>query len=106
MWGIFGMPLKRAIWNTLGLHAVLTTCMRFSSVSDGACVAVCLFLSTGSHVRIHIHASCCCITGCPTKTSSAQNSALRWGRVGACYSSDVPRQSKKTTYFVPYCGAC
>ena len=23
--GIFGKPLKRAIWNTLGLHAVLTT---------------------------------------------------------------------------------
>ena len=20
MWGIFGKPLKRAIWNTLGLH--------------------------------------------------------------------------------------
>ena len=34
MWGIFGKPLKRAIWNTLGLHAVLTTCLRFSSVSD------------------------------------------------------------------------
>ena len=25
MWGIFGKPLKTAIWNTLGLHAVLTT---------------------------------------------------------------------------------
>ena len=25
MWGIFGKPLKRAIWNTLGLHAVLTS---------------------------------------------------------------------------------
>ena len=34
MWGIFGKPLKRAIWNTLGLHAVLTTCLRFSSVLD------------------------------------------------------------------------
>ena len=34
-WGIFGNPLKRAIWNTLGLHAVLTTCLIFSSVSDG-----------------------------------------------------------------------
>ena len=34
MWGIFGKPLKRAIWNTLGLHAVLTTCSRFSSVWD------------------------------------------------------------------------
>ena len=35
MWSIFGKPLKRAIWNILGLHAVLTTCSRFSSVSDG-----------------------------------------------------------------------
>ena len=35
MWGRFGKPLKRAIWNTLGLHAVLTTCSRFSSISDG-----------------------------------------------------------------------
>ena len=26
MWGIFGKPLKRAIWNTLGLHVVLTIC--------------------------------------------------------------------------------
>ena len=43
MWGIFGKPLKRAISNTLGLHAVLTTCLRFLSVSDGACVACCLF---------------------------------------------------------------
>ena len=31
MWGIFGKPLKWATWNTLGLHAVLTTCLRFSS---------------------------------------------------------------------------
>ena len=35
-------PLKRAIWNTLGLHAVLTTCLRFSSVLDDGCVACCL----------------------------------------------------------------
>ena len=48
MWGIFGKPLKRAIWNTPGLPAVLTTCVRFSSVLDDACVVCCLFLSTGS----------------------------------------------------------
>ena len=48
MWGIFGKPLKRAIWNTLGLHVVLTTCLRFLSILDGACVACCLLLSTGS----------------------------------------------------------
>ena len=44
MWGIFGNPLKRAIQNTLGLHAVLTTCLRFSSFLDSACVACCLLL--------------------------------------------------------------
>ena len=62
MWGIFGKPLKRAIWNTLGLHAVLTTCLRFSSVSDRACVACCLFFSSGSyHVRIQILSMGCCL---------------------------------------------
>ena len=30
--GIFGKPLNRAILNTLGLHAVLTTCLMFLSV--------------------------------------------------------------------------
>ena len=35
MWGIFRKPLKGAIWNTLGLHAVLTVCLRFSSFLDG-----------------------------------------------------------------------
>ena len=48
IWGIFGKRLKKAIWNTLGLHAVLTTCLRFSAVLDDACVASCLFLSTSS----------------------------------------------------------
>ena len=38
MWGIFRKPLERAIWNTLGLHAVRTTCLRFSSILDGVCV--------------------------------------------------------------------
>ena len=53
MWGMFGKPLrKRAIWNTLGLHAAPTTCLRFLCFLDSACVAFCLFLSTGSHVRI------------------------------------------------------
>ena len=47
--GIFGKSLKRAIWNAWGLHAVLTTCLRLSSFSDGACVACCLSLSTGSY---------------------------------------------------------
>ena len=38
-WGIFGKPLERAIWNTLGLHAVLTICLRCSSVLDGTCAS-------------------------------------------------------------------
>ena len=37
MWGIFGKPLKRAIWNTLGLHAVLTTYLRFSVLAASFC---------------------------------------------------------------------
>ena len=58
MWGISGKPLKRAIWNTPGLLAGLTTCLIFSSVSDGACVACCLCLLTGSyHVLIQIYTS-------------------------------------------------
>ena len=61
MWGMFRKPLKRAIQNTPGLHAVLTTCLRFLSALDGACVACCLFLLTGSpHVLIQIHTTCCC----------------------------------------------
>ena len=59
MWGIFGKPLKRAIRNTLGLHVVLTVCLRFLSFLDSACVACWLFLSTDSHhVRIQVHATC------------------------------------------------
>ena len=58
---IFGKLLKRAIWNTPGLHAELTTCFRISSISDGAYVACCLILSTGSHhVRIQIYTTGCC----------------------------------------------
>ena len=56
MWGIFGKPLKSAIWNTLGLHAVLRTCLRFLSLLDSVCASCCLFLSTGSYyVYIQIH---------------------------------------------------
>ena len=80
MWGIFGKPLKRAIWNTLGLHVVLTTSLRVLSVLDGACVACCLFLSTGSyHVFIQIHATGCCFPGCTTKAFDAQKGSL-WGK--------------------------
>ena len=72
MWGIFEKPLKRAIWNPLGLHAVLTVCLRFLSVLDDACVACCLFLSTcSSHVRMQIHSTGCCFPRCTTKAFGA-----------------------------------
>ena len=35
--GYIRKALEKGYWNTLGLHAVLTTCLRFSSVLDGAC---------------------------------------------------------------------
>ena len=61
MWGIFEKPLKRGILNTLGLHAVLMICLRFSSVLDGVCAVCCLFLSIGRyHARIQIHPVGCC----------------------------------------------
>ena len=85
MWGIFGKPFKRAIRTSPGLHAVLTKCLRFLSVSDGACVACCLFFfSTGScHVFIQIHATGCCFPGCTTKAVDTQKGSL-WGcKVGA-----------------------
>ena len=61
MWGIFEKPLKGAIWNTVGLHAVLTAYLRISSILDNMCAACCPFLSTGTHhVRLQIHPMCCC----------------------------------------------
>ena len=79
MWGISGKPLKRAIWNTPGLLAGLTTCLRFSSVSDGACVACCLFLLTGScHVLIQIYTTGCCF---PRRTTKARSGGERWVQV-------------------------
>ena len=67
-----------------GLLAGLTTCLRFSSVSDGACVACCLFLLTGScHVLIQIYTTGCCFPGRTTKAFGAQKGSL-WGcTVGA-----------------------
>ena len=95
MWGIFGKPLKRAIWNTLGLHAVLMTCLRFSSLLDDACVACCLLLSTGSyHVCTQIHATCCHFPRCTTETFGAQKSAL-WGANWVKVTWEPARQAKK-----------
>ena len=96
MWGIFGKPLKRAIWNTLGLHAVLTVCLIFLSFLGGACVACCLFLSTGSHeVCIQIHAMCCCVLRCTTKAIGSEKSALWRCKLGAGYGHMSPSIAKR-----------
>ena len=74
-----------------GLHAVLTTCLRSSSILDTACVACCLFLSTGSyHVFIQIQATSCCFPQCTTKAFGAQKSTLWRCNLHAGYSSEVP----------------
>ena len=86
--GYIRKALQKGNLELPGLHAVLTTCLRFLSVLDGVCAACCLFLSTGSYyVWIQIHATCCCFPRCTTKTSGAQKGSL-WGcRVGACDSA-------------------
>ena len=59
--GYIWKALKKGYLEHPGLHAVLTTCLRFLSILDDACVACCLFLSPGSyHVRIQIHPTGCC----------------------------------------------
>ena len=99
MWGIFRKPLKRAIWDTLGLHAVLRKCLRFSSVLDDACVACCLFLATGSyHVFIQVDFTGCCFPQCTTKAFNAEKGSP-WGcRVGAGGSALAWQLSKKAPY--------
>ena len=58
--GYIQKALEKGYLEHPGLHAVLTTCLRFSSVLDGACVACCLFLSTCSyHIYIQIHSTGC-----------------------------------------------
>ena len=90
MWCIFGKPLKRAIRNIPGVHAILMTCLRFSSFLDTACVAFYLFWSTGIHVHIQIHATCCCIPRCTPETSGSEKSTLWRSKLGGGYSSYVP----------------
>ena len=62
LWGGYiQKALKKGYLEHLGLHAVLTTCLRISSVLDTACVACCLILSTGRcHVHMQIHTTFCC----------------------------------------------
>ena len=75
-WGYVGYirkALEKGYLEHPGLHAVLTTCLRFLSVLDDACVACCcLFLSPGSyHVRIQVHSLGYCFPGCTTETFGA-----------------------------------
>ena len=88
--GYIWKALQKGYLEHPGLYAVLTTCLRFSSVLDGVCAACCLFLSTGCYyVCIQIHATCCCFPRCTTETFGAQKGSL-WGcRVGACDSRFV-----------------
>ena len=82
--GYIRKALEKGYLDHLGLHAVLTTCLGFSSFFDGACVPCCLFLSTGSyHVCIQIHTTGCCFPRCTTKAFGAQKSVLRGCKVGA-----------------------
>ena len=104
MWGIFGKPLKRAIWNTPGLHAVLTICFRVSSVLDGACVACYLFLSTGRHhVGIQIHATCCCLPKCTTETFGSQKSTALGVQVSRRTSASPAKRPRTSGSQQPTC---
>ena len=89
--GYIRKALEKGYLEHPGLHAVLTICLRYSSVLDGACVPCCLLLSTGSyHVFIQIHAMRCCIPICTTEALDSQSGML-WGcKLGASYSPDVP----------------
>ena len=85
--GCIQKALKKGYSDHPGLHTVLTVCLRFRLFLDGACVAFCLFLSTDSHhVRIQIHATCCCIPRCTTETFGAERSTLWECKLGAGYS--------------------
>ena len=91
--GIFGKSLKRAICNTLGLHAVLTTCLGFLSLLDDGCVACCLLLSCSYHVCIQIHATCCCFHPCITENFGAQR-ARSGGASWVKVTREPARQAK------------
>ena len=58
MWGILGKPFKRAIWNSLGLHAVFTTCLRFSSVLDGCVLPAASFCQQAATMSVYKSRQC------------------------------------------------
>ena len=82
--GYIRNALEKGYLEHPGVHAVLTVCLRFLSFLDGALLP--LFLIGSHHVRLQIHATCCCITRCTTKTFGSQKSTL-WGcNLGVGYS--------------------
>ena len=113
--GYIRKALEKGYLEHLGLHAVLTTCLRFLSLLDDGCVACCarflsllddgcvaccLLLSTGScHVCMQIRATCCCFPRCTTETFGAQKSVL-WGcklgggDPGACQAGQKASQDR------------
>ena len=52
--GYIRKALEKGYLEHPGLHAVLTTCLRFSSLLYDARVACCLLLSTGSYHVCHL----------------------------------------------------
>ena len=90
MWGIFGKPLKRAIWNTPGLHAVQTICLRFSSFF-GQCLCCLLPLFVNRQPPcLHTNSGTpCCIPRCTTKASGTEKGMLWRCNLGAGYSPEV-----------------
>ena len=93
--GYIRKALKRGYLQHPGLHAVLTICLRFSFVFNGACVACCLFLSGSRHVRMQIHAMCCCLPRCTIETFGSQKNTL-WGcKLGEGYPAHICQLSKR-----------
>ena len=96
--GYIRKALEKGYSEHLGLHAIPTVCLIFLSFLDAARVALCLFLSTGSHhVCIQIHATGCCLPRCTTKAFGAQKGSLRGCRVGAGDSASC-QAGKETSY--------
>ena len=93
--GYIRKALEKGYSEHPGLHAVLTVCLVFSSFLDSACVAFCLFLSTGSHVHITIHATCCCIPRCTSETSGSEKSMLWRCKLGVGYGRMSPSTAKR-----------
>ena len=105
--GYIRKALEKGYLQHPGLHAGLTTCLIFSSISDDACVVCCLFLSTGScHVFIQIHATGCCFPGCTTKAfgrKRARSGGVRWVQVARHEPSSRAKKPRTSRSQPPAC---